>query len=168
MITLLQLNNLDSDLAAIELRQCCGSERWVQAMLKQRPFFSKDILFAVADEIWYNLSPKDWREAFSHHPKIGDLESLKTKFATNHNWAHSEQSAVHNAHNSILESLKAGNDEYERRFGYIFIVCATGKSAQYMLSLLHERLTNDPDVEIKIAMNEQAKITRLRLEKLLA
>ncbi|RZK26134.1 MAG: OHCU decarboxylase, partial [Hymenobacter sp.] len=114
------------------------------------------------------LSEADWREAFTHHPKIGDVSALREKFASTATWAAGEQGAVRQASQSTLEALAAGNEAYAQRFGYIFIVCATGKSAAEMLALLQARLPHEPAQEIKIAMSEQAKITRLRLEKLLA
>ena len=110
----------------------------------------------------------DWREAFTHHPKIGDVDALREKFASTAAWAAGEQGAVRQASEATLQGLKAGNEAYEQHFGYIFIVCATGKSADEMLALLQARLPHSPAEEIHVAMAEQAKITRLRLEKLLA
>jgi 2-oxo-4-hydroxy-4-carboxy-5-ureidoimidazoline decarboxylase len=161
-------NTLTPDDAREQLGRCCGATRWVEAMVQRRPFRSAGDLFEAADQIWYNLSPGDWREAFSHHPKIGDLESLKRKFASTRQWSAGEQSGVDGAPEEVLQALAAGNKEYERKFGYIFIVCATGKTAAEMLSLLQERLGNDPETEILTAMREQSKITRIRLEKLLS
>lgn len=117
---------------------------------------------------WNELSEADWREAFTHHPKIGDVNSLKEKFVSTSAWAEGEQGAVKAASQATLEALAAGNAEYEKKFGYIFIVCATGKSADEMLALLQARLPNKPAAEILSAMGEQDKITRLRLEKLIA
>jgi 2-oxo-4-hydroxy-4-carboxy-5-ureidoimidazoline decarboxylase len=120
-----------------------------------------------AEEQWYKCSPEDWKEAFSHHPKIGDIDSLKKKFASTANWAIGEQGRASTASEETIKSLAKGNKEYEDKFGYIFIVCATGKSADEMLTILESRLPNDPEKEIEIAADEQNKITRLRLEKLL-
>jgi 2-oxo-4-hydroxy-4-carboxy-5-ureidoimidazoline decarboxylase len=105
-------------------------------------------------------------EAFTHHPKIGDAKSLAEKFATTKEWASNEQSGVNEASILTLNKLAEGNKAYEEKFGYIFIVCATGKSASEMLSLLESRITNTPEVEIEIAMREQNKITHLRIDKL--
>ena len=124
-------------------------------------------LLEDAEEEWYKCSPEDWKEAFSHHPKIGDIDSLKKKFASTANWAMGEQSGASKAGEETIKAFAKGNKEYEDKFGYIFIVCATGKSAEEMLDILQSRLTNDPKVEIEIAADEQNKITRLRLEKLL-
>ena len=120
-----------------------------------------------AEEQWYKCSQEDWKEAFSHHPKIGDIDSLKKKFASTANWAMGEQSGTSTAPEETIKALAKGNKEYEDKFGYIFIVCATGKSADEMLTILESRLPNDPEKEIEIAAEEQNKITRLRLEKLL-
>jgi 2-oxo-4-hydroxy-4-carboxy-5-ureidoimidazoline decarboxylase len=108
----------------------------------------------------------DWQEAFSHHPKIGDIDTLKEKFAATTQWTEGEQASAKEASQQTLQQLAEGNQAYEQRFGYIFIVCATGKSADEMLQLLQQRLYNNPEVEIQIAMEEQLRITRLRLEKL--
>ena len=109
----------------------------------------------------------DWKEAFAHHPKIGDFESLKKKFASTRGWAEQEQSGSQNASMAVLQALALANQTYENRFGYIFIVCATGKSAEEMLKILESRLNHDPKIEIKIAAQEQDKITKIRLEKLI-
>lgn len=127
-------------------------------MVARRPFGSREALLQSAGEIWNSLGKSDWLEAFSHHPRIGESATGA---------ASREQSGVAHAANQTLHELADTNKEYERRFGYIYIVCATGKSADEMLSIAKQRLTNDPDTELKIAAEEQRKITRLRLEKLL-
>lgn len=162
------LNALPPPTRAEALATCCGATGWVAALNQQFPFATVETLFAEGERIWSALAEADWREAFTHHPKIGDVTALKEKFATTAPWAAGEQGAVRQASQATLEALAAGNDAYERRFGYIFIVCATGKSAGEMLALLQARLPNEPAQEIHVAMSEQAKITRLRLEKLLA
>lgn len=162
-----RLNQSSSELLQAELLRCCGSARWVKELIAGRPYATEVDLYNASDRIWQSLSSSDWLEAFSHHPKIGDLESLKTKFASTSAWASGEQGGVALASQRVLEELAAGNKDYEAKFGYIFIVCATGKTASEMLALLQERLHNSPEVEIVRAMEEQNKITRLRLEKLL-
>jgi 2-oxo-4-hydroxy-4-carboxy-5-ureidoimidazoline decarboxylase len=142
---------------------CCGSTRWVESMIARRPFGSTGRLLAAADEVWRALSPDDWREAFSHHPKIGDRDLRQTRFASTRHLSEREQSGVAGAPDDVVEQLAEANREYEDRFGYIFIVCATGRSAAEMLVLLRSRLVNDPASEIQIASGEQAKITALRL-----
>ena len=124
-------------------------------------------MFAVAGEIWTKLTPDDWKEAFSHHPKIGDIKSLRKKFASTADMAEGEQSGVMQTSERTLQALAEGNNLYEAKFGYIFIVCATGKGAEEMLALLNERLHHYPEEEIAIAAKEQAKITKLRLEKMI-
>jgi 2-oxo-4-hydroxy-4-carboxy-5-ureidoimidazoline decarboxylase len=136
-------------------------------MANLRPFKERKILLSKALEIWNQLSESDWKEAFGHHPKIGDVDSLKAKFASTQVWAKQEQQGSQQASMAVLEALALGNQTYENRFGYIFIVCATGKTAEEMLSILESRLNNEPIVEIKVAAQEQAKITQIRLEKLI-
>lgn len=136
-------------------------------MAERRPFRAASQLPTVGEEIWQSLSPDDWKEAFSHHPKIGDIHTLRAKFANTKDWAEGEQAGVKSASNDVLQRLAEANRQYEEKFGYIFIVCATRKSAEEMLRLLRERLNNDPSAELPIAAEEQRKITRLRLEKIL-
>jgi len=149
------------------LRQCCGATAWVERMSALFPVKDTATLFDAAAGIWRACTEDDWKEAFSHHPQIGDLASLKQKFAATAQWAAGEQAAVQQASDSVLEELAAGNRQYLEKFGYIFIVCATGKSAGEMLQLLKERLPHTPGEEIRVAMGEQEKITKIRLEKLL-
>jgi 2-oxo-4-hydroxy-4-carboxy-5-ureidoimidazoline decarboxylase len=120
-----------------------------------------------AEEQWFQCSEQDWKEAFARHPEIGDVESLKKKFASTAEWASGEQSGVNTATQQTIETLAEGNRAYKKKFGYIFIVCATGKSGKEMLEILQSRMTNDPEDEIQVAADEQNKITKLRLEKLL-
>jgi 2-oxo-4-hydroxy-4-carboxy-5-ureidoimidazoline decarboxylase len=167
-MTLPELNSLPKPALAEALRKCCGSSAWIENMLTIFPVADAETLKAEAKTKWYELCEAHWLEAFTHHPKIGDVNSLREKFASTAQWAEGEQGAVKEASQAVLEALATGNDEYERKFGYIFIVCATGKSADEMLALLQARLPNKPEDEILIAMAEQDKITRLRLEKLLA
>lgn len=132
-------------------------------MLERRPFGSRDELLVAARDEWFALTPDDWREAFGHHPKIGDRESLRRRFATTAHLSEREQSGVAGASDDVVAALADGNRAYEEKFGYIFIVCATGRTADEMLRMLNERLPNGPADEIKIAAAEQAKITELRL-----
>jgi 2-oxo-4-hydroxy-4-carboxy-5-ureidoimidazoline decarboxylase len=167
-MTLDDLNNLPEAEAIAELTKCCGAHRWVNKMAHRRPFKDATDLLATADDVWEQLGQEDWLEAFTHHPKIGDMDSLRAKFANTKAWAQGEQSGTASASEETLQGLADGNRDYEARFGYIFIVCATGKTADEMLALLRSRLGNAPEREIHVAAAEQAKITRLRLEKLLA
>jgi len=166
-MTLHELNILPKQQLIEELTKCCGSSAWVNKML---PFFPADDLVELledAEEQWYLCTEQDWKEAFSHHPKIGDLESLKKKFASTSQWESEEQGGINTASSQTIEVLSKCNQEYEKKFGYIFIICATGKSADEMLAILQMRLQNNLEVEIEIAADEQNKITKLRLEKLL-
>lgn len=161
-----KLDALPEDEARVELTRCCGSSAWVQAMLAARPFGQEEAVFQKAEELWWSLPAEAWLEAFEHHPKIGDISTLRAKFQNTGDWAKNEQSGVQQASEEVLQGLAQGNMDYEEKFGYIFIVCATGKSAAEMLDLLQARLPNDPATELKLAAGEQMKITRLRLEKL--
>jgi 2-oxo-4-hydroxy-4-carboxy-5-ureidoimidazoline decarboxylase len=145
------------------LRTCCGSARWVERMTARRPFGGREALLAAARDEWFALTPADWREAFDHHPRIGDRDALRRRFAAPRRLSENEQAGVDGAPEEVLTALAEGNRAYEDRFGYIFIVCATGRSAGEMLALLRARIANDPDTEIRIAAEEQARITELRL-----
>jgi len=161
-----RLNQLDEASLVAALAQCCAAPRWVEAMAAGRPFASDENLLTQASEIWHWLGHDDFLAAFAAHPKIGDVESLRAKYAATRAWASGEQAGVVAASQEVLERLAKLNHEYERKFGYIFIVCATGKTAAEMLAILESRLPNDPDAELQIASAEQLKITLLRLQKL--
>lgn len=155
--------------AALEaaLHRCCGATRWVRAMAEARPFASRAQLFGEGARIWWRLDVADWREAFGHHPRIGaDVEKLRARFAATADWSAAEQAHVATASEHTLAALAEGNRAYEKRFGFIFIVCASGLSADEMLARLTDRMGNAPADELRIAAGEQMKITRLRLEKL--
>lgn len=146
------------------LTRACGSARWVDRMMARRPFGTeRKLLFAARNE-WFGLTEADWLEAFAHHPRIGDRASLAERFPATHDLSADEQAAVGAAHADVLGELADGNDEYFKRFGFIFIVCATGKTAPEMLQLLRDRLSNDRASELRIAAEEQARITALRLQ----
>ena len=160
-MTLSEFNNLDKDKAARELFSCCGSQKWVALLMKDFPFESHEILIKRATTIWYDeCDKKDWLESFTHHPKIGDKKSVTEKFAGK------EQAGVASATETTIDELAKANKEYEIKFGFIFIVCATGRSAEQMLRMLNDRLENDMAGELNIAMGEQHKITLIRFKKL--
>ena len=165
-MTIAEFDHLDTAEKKVLLHSCCGSATWVNNMITALPAEDLVDLLEIAEEQWYLCHEPDWLEAFSHHPKIGDMETLKEKFAKTAQWAEGEQASVKQASEETLQQLANGNQAYEQRFGYIFIVCATGKSADDMLQLLNQRLYNNSEVEIQIAMEEQLRITKLRLEKL--
>jgi 2-oxo-4-hydroxy-4-carboxy-5-ureidoimidazoline decarboxylase len=146
--------------------RCCGSRSWAARMAGRRPFPTEADLFVSAEEDWRGLTREDWLEAFAAHPRIGDLDSLRQKFAATAAWPEGEQAGVRGAPEEVLRALAEGNGAYEARFGYLFIVCATGKTAEEMLALLRRRLANGPDEELLLAAAEQEQITRLRLQKL--
>lgn len=132
-------------------------------MLARRPFPGRDALVAAAREEWFALTPGDWREAFLQHPAIGDREALGARFPNTAHLSEREQDAVAAAPDATLDALAEGNRAYAQKFGYTFIVCATGKSAEEILALLRMRLLNGHSLEIRIAAEEQARITELRL-----
>ena len=161
------LNSLTADEAAKELLQCCGSTRWAQQMTGARPFPTLEALIASASEIWWSLDRNDWLEAFRSHPKIGEKKAAETVSAQASQWSGQEQSGVATASQETADSLASLNSAYEEKFGFIFIICATGKTSDEMLSALRERLEHDLADELPIAAAEQSKITELRLKKLL-
>jgi 2-oxo-4-hydroxy-4-carboxy-5-ureidoimidazoline decarboxylase len=165
-MTIAEFDHFDVEEKKKVLMNCCGSTTWVNKMIAALPAEDLVDLLEIAEEQWYACHEADWREAFSYHPQIGDIDSLKEKFSGTAQWAEGEQASVKQASEQTLEQLAEGNQVYKERFGYIFIVNATGKSADEMLHLLNQRLYNNPDVEIQIAMEEQMKITRHRLQKL--
>jgi 2-oxo-4-hydroxy-4-carboxy-5-ureidoimidazoline decarboxylase len=176
-MTLAELNVLDAAAASRALQHCCGSTRWARQMAAVRPFVSAEAIMAQADAIWSGLDRADWLEAFAAHPKIGESGAGKTGgpgeaggagwAGRESRWSDEEQRGVARAADAIRARLAQANRDYEARFGYIFIVCATGKEAAEILDLVARRLTNDPSAELAVAAEEQRKIMRLRLAKLL-
>jgi len=160
------INKLNADEALEAFLKCCGSHSWARSMVAARPFSKDSDLLLAAETAFTSMEKSDWLDAFAAHPKIGDLNSLRQKYGNTKDWAENEQSGVAGTSSEVLENLAAGNSAYEERFGYIFIVCATGKSAAEMLEILNSRVDNDADIEFKIAAEEQKKITRIRLEKI--
>ena len=168
-----RLNALPATEAETELLACCGASRWVQGLMARRPFGSVAELFAAADEIWRRLGREDWLEAFARHPQIGEKAAEKQIESEagqqiSSRWSAEEQSGAQRNPADVMTRLAEGNRGYRQRFGYIFIVCASGKTAEQMLAILERRLQNDASAELTIAAEEQRRITRLRLEKLLA
>ena len=145
---------------------CCGSQNWANKMAQLRPFQSLEEVQNTAVRIWESLQVQEWLEAFAHHPRIGDRQALAARFASTRNWSANEQAGVAVAEEEVLDRLALGNEEYSQRFGYVFLVCATGKSALEMLNLLEARINNSPEEELQIAQQEQQKIMLLRLDKM--
>ena len=161
------LNSLPPAEAEKELLQCCGSMRWAQQMTAARPFKNLETLLASANELWRTLDGNDWLEAFRSHPKIGEKKAADPVSTQARQWSGQEQAGVATASQETVDSLATLNRAYEEKFGFIFIICATGKTSSEMLSALRERLEHDPVDELPIAADEQSKITVLRLKKLL-
>jgi OHCU decarboxylase len=167
MSELERLNALGDEEAAAELLTCCGSPIWARQMAQLRPFLSEGEMMEAADRVWWSLNPEDWLEAFRAHPRIGERTAQAEQGERAAAWSEQEQAGATAADAGAAAALAEGNREYERRFGYIYIVRAAGRTAEEMLENQRERLANDPETELRIAAGEQAKITRLRLEKLL-
>ncbi|HVJ92079.1 MAG TPA: 2-oxo-4-hydroxy-4-carboxy-5-ureidoimidazoline decarboxylase, partial [Labilithrix sp.] len=153
------------------LRACCGSSAWVRAMLDERKkneeaFTSLEALKKIAAERWNKLGGADWDEAFKAHPRIGEKKADGVQSKVAHGWSTKEQSKVSEASQDVLDELRAVNKAYEERFGRIYIVCATGKTAEEMLAIAKERMNGDAETELRRAADEQRKITELRLAKL--
>jgi OHCU decarboxylase len=151
-------NQMATEDAHAVLLRCCGSSRWAAKLAASRPFAAKPRLFAEADNVWRNLDTDDRTEAFRAHPRIGDS-------AASGSWSADEQSGMSAAASELRAAMSSANREYEARFGFIYIVCATGKTAAELLSLLQTRLRNDPDQELQEAAEQQRQITQLRLRK---
>jgi len=158
-MTLIELNRLPDTRAEAELMRCCASHRWVHLMTAERPFGNFQVLTAVAQRLWWSLAAADWLEAFAAHPRIGERATST--------WSAQEQARAMETGDDAVARLTVGNRAYEKRFGYTFIVCATDKSAEEILSILEQRLLNEPADELQIAADEQRKITELRLNKLI-
>ncbi len=158
------LNGADADTAREALLKCCASIAWATQMISARPFASDEEVVQKADAIWFALGEADWLEAFAGHPRIG--ERAGAKHASTSRWSSKEQVGMAQATSDVEAALLEGNRAYEDRFGHVFLICATGKSAAEMLKNLQERLGNTPAKEMKIATEQQALITRLRLGKL--
>jgi len=167
-MTLDQLNTLPGAEARQELLKCCGAHRWAQKMTEMRPFASVAELLSTADRVWWSLSEADWQEAFHAHPRIGEKKAATAQSTAAKRWSAQEQSGMAAAAAETVRELAERNRDYEQRFGFIFIVCATGKSSDEMLAIINQRIKNDPATELRAAVEEQRKITQLRLEKLLA
>ncbi len=163
---LAELNHASQETAETVLLSCCGSRRWAQKMAEARPFADVSASLNQAEKIWQNLTPQDWLEAFAAHPKIGAKKASPQATAQSAEWSKGEQSGTQTAADSVRVELEKANRLYENKFGFIFIVCATGKSAEEMLEICRQRLNNSDEAEIRVAADEQRKITEIRLKKL--
>jgi 2-oxo-4-hydroxy-4-carboxy-5-ureidoimidazoline decarboxylase len=148
------------------LLRCCGAIRWARGLAAMRPFATSDALLEIGADLWWALTPDDWRQGFSAHPKIG--AKVDTQGDPGASWSAKEQAGAATADSRTRAALAGLNDEYETRFGHIFIVCATGLTGEQMLERLRTRLRNDPETEMVTAAAEHLHITKLRLQEVLA
>jgi 2-oxo-4-hydroxy-4-carboxy-5-ureidoimidazoline decarboxylase len=148
------------------LRSCCAAEAWVEEMVVGRPYRSEAALYAVSDRATAELDPGGLEQALAGHPRIGDA-SAHAGDRRSADWSHGEQAGVATAGADVLRELAAANAAYERRFGHVYLVCASGRSADELLAVCRARLDNDPQTERGVVLEELAKINRLRLGKLL-
>ena len=166
--TLVRWNALSEEAAAMEILPCCGCRSWARAMSAQRPIVDEAALLRASDEIWRGLPEADWQEAFDSHPRIGASSAPPSATARSASWSAQEQKNVGRADDAIKLALAEGNRQYESRFGRIFIVCATGKTANEILEILRRRLQNDPAAELLETAEQQRQITQSRLKKWMA
>ena len=164
---LVRMNRVDAQCAEREFLRCCHSTQWARNMSRERPFRFLHELFQTADRIWWDLGPEDWREAFQGHPQIGAASSSFSHPKGTEHWSAEEQCDVRGTTQSVLDELQEANRAYLEKFGFTFIVCATGKSSQEILPMLLGRLQRDREAELRSAAEEQRRITHLRLRKLL-
>jgi 2-oxo-4-hydroxy-4-carboxy-5-ureidoimidazoline decarboxylase len=161
-------NGLPKEEAASEILPCCGSKTWAASLASKRPIRDAASLIETSDAIWRSLGESDWLEAFQSHPRIGESRAEKTVAAQSSAWSEQEQQKAAAADAAVKTALKWGNREYEQKFGRIFIVCATGKSASEILEILRHRLHNDEAAELQQAAEEQRQIMHIRLKKWIA
>jgi 2-oxo-4-hydroxy-4-carboxy-5-ureidoimidazoline decarboxylase len=158
-------NTLSSDQAEKEILACCGSKAWARGVAVRRPLPDEAALLAASDTVWNDLGERDWSEAFRSHPRIGELTAPASAEMRSKTWSSQEQRGVAEAEDAVKIALADANREYERRFGRIFIVCATGKTAPEILQIIERRMQNDERTEIREAAEQQRQITHLRLRK---
>jgi 2-oxo-4-hydroxy-4-carboxy-5-ureidoimidazoline decarboxylase len=161
-------NGLPREEAAREIFPCCGSGKWAAGMASKRPIQDELSLTETSDAVWQGLGESDWLEAFGTHPRIGESRAEVDSVAQSSAWSEEEQQKAASADEAMKLALKWGNREYEQKFGRIFIVCATGKSAAEILEILRRRLHNDAATELRLAAEEQRQIMHLRLKKWIA
>jgi allantoicase len=162
-----KFHGLPLEKAVSTLLDCCGSKKWAVRMAEKRPFADPSELFRAADKTWSTLAPEDWLEAFRHHPPIGGSRAKARQSAAASRWSAREQATAQKAAPEVLAALARENHAYVEKFGYVFLICATGKTSEEILRALRQRISNAPEIELRNAAEEQREITRLRLEKLL-
>jgi 2-oxo-4-hydroxy-4-carboxy-5-ureidoimidazoline decarboxylase len=168
MGSIAELDSMPESEAAFKLAACCGSGKWIREMIARRPYRTRENMLSTAEEIARGLGDADWLEAFAHHPRIGEGRAAANVSASAAAWSNSEQAPVTRVSGAVRAALAEANAEYERRFGFIFIISAAGRDPDDILSALLRRLDNTREQEMAIAAQEQQKITRLRLEKLIS
>lgn len=164
---LAELNQMTRDGALVEMMRCCGSYRWAEAMVAARPFANQDHVLDVASRQFEEMNDADWLEAFKHHPRIGERRAESGQTDQERDWSRQEQESATNADNDSTDELRRLNLAYEDRFGYIFIICATGRTSEEIINSLKDRLRNEQGIELRVSAREQTQIARLRLGKLL-
>lgn len=152
-------NEADESTARNAMLACCTAHRWAEVMVALRPYSNVESLSLTADEVWSTMEEPDWMEAFAAHPRIGERKADASA------WSQQEQSSTASADQQVLADLANGNAQYEQRFGFTYIVCATGKSAEEMIATLQRRLTNDREAELREAAEQQRQIMQIRLGK---
>ena len=157
-------NNVGESVALKAILACCAARRWAQAIVMRRPYSSPESLCLTSNEVWSTMEEPDWLEAFAAHPRIGERKAPSAT-TTASAWSEQEQSSTASAAQEVLADLAAGNAQYEERFGFTYIVCATGKSAEEMLAILRRRLTNDRGTELREAAEQQRRIMQIRIRK---
>jgi OHCU decarboxylase len=163
--TLARWNRLEPAEAAKEIQACCGAKTWAVGMISKRPYDDERAVLITSDEVWRGLGPSDWLEAFKSHPRIGESRATVPAEKRAAAWSEQEQKGVRVAPDGVRLGLAEGNRAHEEKFGYIFIVCATGKSAPEILEILRRRLQNGTEIELRESAEEQRQITQLRLKK---
>ena len=158
-----ELNALPAEAAEAALLDCCASPAWAADVAAARPYDDVETLLMTADDVWWAQPPEEWLQAFAAHPRIGERREGDDHHSR---WSRTEQSGAADARRAVLDALAECNGAYEERFGRVYLVFATGKSAEEMLALCNERLDNDPTDELIVAAGEQARITALRLRRL--
>ena len=160
-----KLNRLSLEEAYAELLKCCGSTRWARETAALKPFWDVTQVVIIGHRVWSELSEDDWLEAFHAHPKIGEAKAAAAVTEQERRWSEGEQARAQESPDAIRAALASANREYEERFGFIFIICASGRTAEEILAALRERMNNERDAELRIAAGEQWNITELRLRK---
>lgn len=157
-------NEMPEEEALFPLLSCCASKQWAQAVVKGRPYLDFAALEEAAAKVWWTLQEEDWMEAFAAHPRIGESRAHHAS-AQSKEWSSQEQSSMEQSEEAIRQAIAISNLEYEERFGFIYLVCASGKSATELLTILQRRLARDRVTELKEAAEQQRQITSLRLRK---